>query len=689
MFDTLRTLLHSLRFRLAIASSAVLVVVLLLVGGNSVRLLDGALTAQEDSRLTQLQVLLNATLAGPLERRDLPALATLLGNLRRHGGLDYLVLQDVGGAVVASAGWNRTAPLPTRSVGYADLPVGTSRFDGVCAVHDGSLMLGRLYYGIPVGYAHAARSHLLFQSALIGWLALVLSALALIVIGRWLTRDLRRLQRGVAALQRGESAVRLAVSGSGEIAELTQAFNQMAQTLDERVRALQKSEARFHAIADYTFGAEAWLDPQGRLIWVNPSVERVTGYTPQECLTAHSMIELLIFEKDRRYLFSQGLHAFQGGQGQNFEIRLQRKDGAVIWVALNWQAIYSADGDYQGVRVSVVDIQARKEAELRLLQTVAELRRAQDLSEAYLRASNEERARLETLLDVLHIGVLFVDTGHRVIYCNGAFRSIWGFARDEKLIGTRESFLLGRSKSLRLDNVAYLQHLEQVEASTETSAPFEITLVDGRVIAEISTMVQCAEAGRHSGRVWTFEDVTESKESAEQLTQLATRDPLTNLYNRRRFHEELERMLPDAERRGGQVGLLAIDLDGFKPVNDRFGHQAGDEVLVTLAQEVSAIIRRNEMFFRLGGDEFAVLASDSTEADMVGLARRVSGRIGQTRFVFAGHETRLSASLGIALYPTHAGTAELLVAHADQAMYLAKGGGKDGWQVYRKPVRPS
>lgn len=687
MFDTLRTLLHSLRFRLAIASSAVLAIVLLLVGGNSVRLLDRTLTAQEDSRLTQLQGLLNATLAGPLMRRDRSALATLLNDLRRSGGIDYLVLQDAQGVVVASAGWDPAIPLPPRSVGFAELPAGTSRFDGVSTVHDGSLMLGRLYYGIPIGYAHAARSHLLFQSTLIGWLAFIFSAIALTIIGRWLTRDLRRLQRGVAALQRGESSVKLMVSGSGEIAELTRAFNQMAESFDERVHALQKSEARFHAIADYTFGAEAWLDPRGRLIWVNRSVERVTGYTPQECLASKNMVELLIYEKDRRYLLSQGPHAFQDGQGQNFEIRLQRKDGKVIWVALNWQAIYSADGGYQGVRVSVDEIQARKEAELRLLETVAELRRAQGLSGSYLRASNEERARLETLLDVLHIGVLFVDTDHRVIYCNGAFRSIWGFVRDEKLTGTHEAVLLGRSAPLRLDNVAYLLHLESVEASTEASAPFEITLIDGRVITEISTMVQGAEAGRHAGRVWTYEDVTERKETAEQLTQLATRDPLTNLYNRRRFHEELERMLPDAARRGGQVGLLAIDLDGFKPVNDRFGHQAGDEVLVTLAQEVSAIIRRNEMFFRLGGDEFAVLASDSTEDDMVGLARRVGSRIAETRFVFAGYETRLTASLGIALYPVHAGTAELLVAYADQAMYQAKSGGKDGWQVYHRDVR--
>ena len=81
--------------------------------------------------------------------------------------------------------------------------------------------------------------------------------------------------------------------------------------------------------------------------------------------------------------------------------------------------------------------------------------------------------------------------------------------------------------------------------------------------------------------------------------RLAERDPLTSLFNRRRFHEELERMLADGRRQGESVGLLATDLDGFKPVNDRYGHQAGDEVL-RLASDVGAADPRNEMFFRLG-----------------------------------------------------------------------------------------
>ena len=142
-------------------------------------------------------------------------------------------------------------------------------------------------------------------------------------------------------------------------------------------------------------------------------------------------------------------------------------------------------------------------------------------------------------------------------------------------------------------------------------------------------------------------------------------------------------MMADAARRDVQLGLLVIDLDGFKPINDHFGHQAGDTVLITLAEQVGATVRRNEMFFRIGGDEFALLASDSSEEEMVGLARRILSRITSLRFSFAGEEARLTASVGIALYPIHGRSGRELMEHGDQAMYRAKTNGKNRWQVWR------
>lgn len=138
-------------------------------------------------------------------------------------------------------------------------------------------------------------------------------------------------------------------------------------------------------------------------------------------------------------------------------------------------------------------------------------------------------------------------------------------------------------------------------------------------------------------------------------------------------------MLADGQRRGEGVGLLAIDLDGFKPVNDRFGHQAGDEVLVRLATAVGAVVRRNEMFFRLGGDEFAILVPSATALELAELARRVTGCVASLRFTFGDETVAVTASLGIAFSPQQGGGPEGLVGAADRAMYVAKTQGGNRW----------
>lgn len=683
MLDVLRGITVSLRFRLIAATSLVLLLVLWVLVTNSVRLLAETLITQERRHLTELHVLYNAALARPLAEGDQARLGQLVAEFGRQDGIRYLVVRDAQQRTVAAQGWEAARPLPMPQEDFAATVRSAERFDGMIVLHYAGREVGSVHYGLDTRFLHQAARRLLQQSAAIGSAAFLATVALFALIGYWLTRHLRLLAQGVAALESGASAVRLPATGDDEIGRLIRAFNRMAQALDERVEALKKSEARFHAIADYTYGVEAWFNPRGRLIWINRSVERITGYTPLECLLAHNLIEMLVFEKDRKLALEVALKALRGGSGDNFEVRLRRKDGGIVWTVLNWQPIHGPGGEYLGLRVSGDEIQARKEAEMKLLDTVVELRRAQALKEYYLMHSNEERARLEALLNVMKTGVLFVDGNQRIVYINRACREIWKLPGDENLIGLRESSVIERTAPLRRDDAGYRRHLEQVLArGAEIGEPYEILLADGRIVTEMTALVPGEQPGRPIGRVWIYEDVTRQKQLETQLIQLAERDPLTNLYNRRRFQEEIERIIADASRRGAQAGLLAIDLDGFKPINDEYGHQAGDEVLVRLASEVGAIVRRNEIFFRIGGDEFAILAPDADEAEMVGLARRVGGKIADMRFHFGGREVQLTASLGIALYPKHARSSEEIIARADSAMYQAKMAGKNRWAVY-------
>ncbi len=672
----------SLRFRLVAAASVVLVLVVWVLVANSVRLLDDALTTRENRHLEELRVLYNASLSVPLDERDYARLARLIRQFGQQPGISYVVLKDTAQRVVAAEGWAADRPLPPPLGDLSRLPRKAERFDGMTALRIGDREIGSVHFGISTKFLEEAGSRLLWQSVAIGWGAFLLTVVLLSVIGYWLTRNLRVLQRGVRALESGENTVRVPVVSNDEVGVLTRAFNRMSQALDERVEALKKSEARFHAIADYTYGVEAWFNPHGRLIWINRSVERITGYTPIECLLSNNLVDMLVFEKDRKLALEVAFKALRGSTGDNFEVRLKHKDGSIVWTVINWQPINGSNGEYLGLRVSGDEIQARKEAELKLLDTVVELRRAQALKEYYLTHSNEERSRLEALLNVMRIGVLFLDGNHRAVYINSACRDIWKLPREENLTGLRDSTLIERTAYLRADDTSYRRHLEAVLAGEDVSNAYEILLNDGRIITEVSALVPGDMPGQFIGRVWIYEDVTRQKQLEAQLIQLAERDPLTNLYNRRRFHEEIERIIADASRRKAQAGLLAIDLDGFKPINDEFGHQAGDAVLTRLAEEVGAIVRRNEIFFRIGGDEFAILVPDADEEEMVGLARRVGGKISDMRFVFSGRDVQLTASLGIALYPKHAASSEEIIARADSAMYQAKMSGKNRWAVY-------
>ncbi|MDD5295296.1 MAG: diguanylate cyclase [Rhodocyclaceae bacterium] len=518
--------------------------------------------------------------------------------------------------------------------------------------------------------------------AALGALAMALLLWPFLVAARRSLRQLAALTPALEAYAVGETPGKLPVTGAPEAAALTRAFNAMEESVARRFAALKRSESRFSALANGAYGIEAWLNPRGRLVWINPSVERLTGQSVQACILAPDPVELLVYDKDRRHVREALARALQGKISETLDVRLQCKDGSLLWVGLDWQQLPEEEGDAQGVRLSMTLIGTRKQAEMKLLETVTELRRTQTLHDVYLRRSDEERQRLAALLDVMKVGVLLFDTDHRLVRCNQTFLSIMGFPLDENLVGVRDAVILERATPLLADPLRYRHRLDAIKAGVESPSPFEIRLTDGRILTELTVPVPGATPGSIIGRVWLYEDVTNVRQAAERLTQLADRDPLTNLLNRRRFHEDLERMLAESRRRNSPVGLLMLDLDGFKTINDTWGHHAGDEVLTTLATQVGGTVRKNEMFFRLGGDEFAILAPDSGENEMIGLARRVSGIIVDLRWLFGGTENQVTASLGIAVYPRDARDAEELVGHADQAMYQAKSSGRNAWQVY-------
>jgi diguanylate cyclase (GGDEF)-like protein/PAS domain S-box-containing protein len=677
---------HSLRLRLIVVAVLVELAMVGLLLANGVRLVDDSLINQTRDRNEELKPLLRAALAAPLAQRDYATLQEILTELRSAQGLPYLVLFDGLGRVAAAAGWDRSQPLPSVD---ADSALGRKEvFHARLPIVLAGVVHGELRYGISTRFLDDTRQRLVRDTFTIATLVIVLSVLLLILLSYWLTRHLGLLTRAAEEVAAGRFDLRLPVSGDDEVASLTRSFNRMAAAIENRIAALEESERRFHAIADYTYDWESWLGPDGRLLWVNPSVRRITGYTPEEVMAMPDYPLPLIAAEDRERVYAELTRAISGTSVDNYEMRINRKDGALVWCSAAWQPIHGPRGEYLGIRLGIRDISELKEAQFVLQEAIEELRQSEDIQRRLLEQARQEQARLASLLSAMNIGILFENADNRVIYVNAAFRRIWLIRDNVDLAGRRTTEVLDHSGNVLARPDHFSKHVLQVTATHEVSETFEIVMADGRVVTQISYPVR-DEEGRFIGRLWIYEDVTRERQTAEQLIYLAERDSLTGLYNRRRFQEELARMMAEVDRRNSQGALLFFDLDEFKYVNDTFGHRAGDAMLIRVAGEVSALIRRNEIFSRLGGDEFAVLLPDAGEKEAAMLGERIVRAIAQIPFRFEGQNIRLTTSVGIALYPRHATSVEELIAHADAAMYQAKEAGKNAWRIYRADLDAS
>jgi diguanylate cyclase (GGDEF)-like protein len=177
--------------------------------------------------------------------------------------------------------------------------------------------------------------------------------------------------------------------------------------------------------------------------------------------------------------------------------------------------------------------------------------------------------------------------------------------------------------------------------------------------------------------VGTHTDITERKEAEQQIKQLAFYDPLTQLPNRRLLQERLKHGINMERRDGRQLGLLMLDLDRFKAINDSLGHLAGDELLQQVAERITSRLRDVDMVARLGGDEFVVLLEDiALPEDAARVAKEIITDLTKPFCLSHNDNVQIGASIGISLYPQHGDSSELLMDHADAALYQAKDAGR-------------
>jgi len=191
-----------------------------------------------------------------------------------------------------------------------------------------------------------------------------------------------------------------------------------------------------------------------------------------------------------------------------------------------------------------------------------------------------------------------------------------------------------------------------------------------------------SETGALTGLEGSARDITARKVREDELSHRALHDPLTGVANRTLFVERLASALRTRRQSGQPLALLSIDLDGFKELNDAYGHLEGDQALVTVAHRLTSAVRQSDSVGRLGGDEFLVLCLDTTADDAVALARRLVESVSEPLPISQG-TTVIGASVGVAPADCGDPTIDHLLRAADEAMYEAKRAGKRGVRLRR------
>ncbi len=341
----------------------------------------------------------------------------------------------------------------------------------------------------------------------------------------------------------------------------------------------------------------------------------------------------------------------------DLEHRVSFKPGEWKWITTRGKVV-ERDASGRALRVigSSLDITKRKQCE------------------DTLRAS-EVRFRLivEHVSDLIAV----VDAqGHR-LYSSPAYRTLFG---DELLLPGSNSF-----EQIHPDDrdqvIAIFRDTVATGVGQRTQFRFRLNDGSSRFIESQGNPIQAA-SGEVDRVIVVSRDVTERAGIEEQMRYLAHHDPLTGLPNRLLMRDRFEQALHRAHRDKQLLAVLFIDLDDFKYVNDRHGHAVGDGLLGEVARRLKHALRETDSVGRHGGDEFTVLLETLTErAHVVTLAEKLLDAFVQP-FSLQGHTVKISASIGVSLYPDHGNEIEELLRAADGAMYRVKAAGKTGYQFF-------
>jgi len=423
--------------------------------------------------------------------------------------------------------------------------------------------------------------------------------------------------------------------------------------------SMRESEERFRATFQQAAVGIAHLALDGHWLRVNSKLCEIAGYTHEELL--HIRFQDITHPDDLEQNLEFQRQLIDGLiENYSLEKRCLCKDGSVLWVDHTESLVRTQDGQPKYFISVVEDISVRKRTETSLL-----------LAQRALESSAN--------------GIIITDClqpDNPVVYVNEAFERITGYSAAETL-GRNCRFLHGDDR----DQAGTLILQKAIEDRQEARVVLRNYRKDGRPFwNELFVAPVRADNGTVTHFVGVQNDISEKKRAEEDLMHMATHDALTSLPNRSLLQDRIEQAIGRAERMKRKVGILFLDLDRFKNINDSLGHAAGDILIRTLAQRLQGTIRKADTVARVGGDEFVVILTEiSRESDITQVLPNLLTAL-QAPVLVEGHALSVTASIGISIYPADGKDASSLLKNADTAMYRAKEAGRNEFRFYSREM---
>ncbi len=468
--------------------------------------------------------------------------------------------------------------------------------------------------------------------------------------------------------------------------------------------ALRSSEERYRHIVE-TAQEGIWLiDEQGCTRFANPKMEQMLGCDRGEML-GRTIYEFM--DDKARQKAELGMKRRSEGIVEQQEVRFRRKDGSELWAVLATSPIDAPSGAFAGALAMVTEITERKRQEEKIARlsriqrvlsginsVIVRVRSRQELFEESCRIALEHGGFEMAWVGLLDHQTLEVRTAAHVGIEPELLRHLKLSARADLPSGQGPTGRALRERKASFNNDMQSQPhpgpLRAQIAARGYHSTISLPLLEGgepigvlALFARVRDFFDSEEVSLLSELAADISFALEFIDREEKLNYLALYDVLTRLPNRTLFFDRLSQALAQAKRDARLAGIMFIDLDRFKTINDTYGHGVGDDLLRLVGERLRESVRESDTVARLGGDEFAIALSGLATPDDANLVAQKTIAALARPFDLDGRETYMTASIGLALYPLDAEHAEELLKNADTAMYRAKEQGRNSYRFYR------